>query len=284
MSSSSPDALHRQLAAVAARERTIVETLDSFELDSFKHPTAVALFRDWRAIASEQAHALELRLEAIAPGERIEQRHQSPGGGTHYPVTAALQTMYSLFCEALVTYATLQPIAHRFRDSWAAADEGTTAHLSRRHTQTYARAINQISRIIHDVVLSEMEHDGLECQCTCPSCGIGVCVCAPSSRRVLSDAWHNAHPIVAAGGVPLHTPRPDSAAARAGLVTGDLIVSIDGRQIQDYEELQDRLRSRDPRKGITLTVQRAAGEIEDVPMPPAALPLAAGGPTERSTR
>ncbi len=105
------------------------------------------------------------------------------------------------------------------------ADEGTSYHLTRQHTQNYVQAIQQISRLLHDVVIWELDQEGLECQCICPSCGIGICLCAMAGRSFLSDTWVEAGPIADDEGVYVQLPKQNSAAAKAGLRRGNVIIS-----------------------------------------------------------
>ena len=62
----------------------------------------------------------------------------------------------------------------------------------------------------------EMDLEGVECLCTCPCCGLGVCLCAQGPRRTLSDAWVEVGPISDEAEVFVHPPRLGSAAATAG--------------------------------------------------------------------
>jgi hypothetical protein len=169
-----------------------------------------------------------------------------------------------MFSQAVIGYSTLQPLSHRFRESWVVADASTAAHLARQHTQNYVRAMQKIGRVLHDVVLWELDGEGLACQCTCPSCDFGVCLCAVSSRTILNDAWGSTEPIVADEGVYLHPPRKGSAAAHAGLCEGDLIVAADGHQTQPYAVLQTAIREHKPGETVQLKVRRRSGEMEEM--------------------
>ncbi|MFQ5944459.1 MAG: PDZ domain-containing protein, partial [Anaerolineales bacterium] len=117
---------------------------------------------------------------------------------------------------------------------------------------------------LHDVVVWELDHEGLECQCICPSCGLGICLCAVSSRTILSDAWAEAGPIAVDEGVHVHPPRKGSAAANAGLRSGDVILTVDGQEIQTYSVLQTAVLKPDPGEQIQIGVRREPDELEDV--------------------
>jgi len=111
-----------------------------------------------------------------------------------HPVSNMLGVVYTMVQEAIIRYSAILPIALRAQDSWVTADEGTTAHITRRHMQEYRDVAGQINAMIQDVVLWELEEDGFVCRCTCPSCSIGICVGAISSRSILSEAWIAARP------------------------------------------------------------------------------------------
>jgi hypothetical protein len=258
------------MAAMVALEAAIEQTLDQLLPEVSGHAEVSAMCRDFHSMVKSQLYALHSRLQTLAEScpipDRATEALPDVGsiGGHVYPVSTALQALYTLFNQAVIGYATLQPISHRFRESWVIADAGTAAHLARQHTQNYVRAIEKIGRVLHDVVLWELDGAGLACQCTCPSCNLGVCLCAVSSRTILHDAWSAAVPITADAGVYVHPPRQDSAAAHAGLCGGDLIVAADGHQAQPYAVLQTAIREHKPGETIQLKVRRRSGEIEEI--------------------
>ena len=53
---------------------------------------------------------------------------------------------------------------------------------------------------------------------------------------------------------------PDSPAARAGLQPGDVVVSIDGKAVQDRSELVAAIRGHKPGDKVTLVVVRGGNE------------------------
>ena len=57
--------------------------------------------------------------------------------GELHPVSNGLGVVYTIVQEAIIGYSAILPIALRAQDSWVMADEGTTAHISRRHMQKY---------------------------------------------------------------------------------------------------------------------------------------------------
>jgi putative serine protease PepD len=55
---------------------------------------------------------------------------------------------------------------------------------------------------------------------------------------------------------------PDSPAAKAGLRVGDLVVAIDGKAVESYDELASQIRSHKPGDKVTLKVVRDGSETE----------------------
>ncbi len=169
-----------------------------------------------------------------------------------------------MFNQAVIGYSVLHSLSTRFLDSALIADEGTSYHLTRQHTQNYVQAIQQISRLLHDVVIWELDQEGLECQCICPSCGVGICVCALAGRSFLSDIWVEAGPIADDEGVYVQRPKQNSAATKAGLRRGDVILAAGGQEIESYGDLQSAVRNDEPGEEIRLTVRRGSDELEEV--------------------
>ena len=211
--------LQLALTALVALGRRIQRTIANLHAGVTAHSDAGDLLARIEDMAGAHLDALFERMQ-IPPhddpkaGVGLEgwSGNQNQFGELH-PVSNALGVAYALLQEAVIGYSTIQPIALRTQDSWVMADEGTTAHISRRHTQEYLGVAGQITALIHDVVLWELERDGLVCRCTCPSCSIGVCIGVISSRAVLDEAWIAARPPGAEHGVELKPPRPGSAAS-----------------------------------------------------------------------
>ena len=69
-------------------------------------------------------------------------------------------------------------------------------------------------------------------------------------------------------GVLVTSVNEDSPAAEAGLVAGDVIITIYGRKVDDVRDVQRRVRRADPGEDITLGVVRDKEEITvEVPLP-----------------
>lgn len=263
--------LQSHLLYMIALENDIAQSLGGL-LSKVSNNTEVSeLLSDYQTTAVDHKNALETRLQII--GSKISISNESLTipyiaklGDENHAVSTALQTAYTLFNQAIIGYAILHPLATRFADSLVIADDGTSYHLCRKHTQNYIEAIQKISLNLHDTVLWELDQEHIDCQCTCPSCGVGVCVCALAGRAFLRDAWMEAGPIPADVGVFIQTPRENSAALKVGLHLGDMILAAEGQEIDTYSDLQNIVRETEPGGDIRLTVRHHNAVEEDVIM------------------
>jgi membrane-associated protease RseP (regulator of RpoE activity) len=253
-----------------ALEAAIEQRLEELIPEVSVHTGVTALLTGFQTLSKDQRQALETRLHTIA--YNAPQMKDSAAGFTanglsevgNYPVSTALQIIYTMFNQAVIGYSVLHPLSTRFLDSVLIADEGTSYHLTRQHTQNYVQAIQQISSLLHDVVLWELDREGLECQCICPSCGVGICLCAMAGQAFLSTTWAEAGPIANDEGVYVQLPKQNSAAAKAGLRRGDVILAAGGQEIESYGDLQSAVRNGEPGEEIRLTVRRGPDELEEV--------------------
>jgi DNA-binding CsgD family transcriptional regulator len=223
------------------------------------------LLTDIDHLAACHVAALEQRLRDTLPTGSdygAPSVHPLRAFSSQHSASSALQCAYAMLQEAVIRYTALQSMATRARDSWVMADEGTSAHIGRQHTQDYVKAAGWILALVHEAVLLELDNEHAACRCTCPACGIGVCACAVSARGALAEAWMAAgHGLTAEHGVVLPRPRPGSAAAAAGLHKGDLIVAIDGQRIDSTALLARLIRDHQAGDMMAFTVRRAAGEV-----------------------
>lgn len=261
--------LHRHMINTVALEAQLEDTLAQLQSDVSGHPDVRALFHEFHQMVTSQREMLEERLLNVVANatefETVTTTILTTDGeqSVDYPISTALQHIYTMFSQILMAYTTLQPLAQRFADSWVCGKENT-ADISKLHTQNYVRTLQRISQLIHDVVIWEMDQEGLSCTCTCPSCSIGICLCAISSRTVLSNAWLDAGSIANSKGVTVLPPRPASAASVAQLDAGEIIVAVDGHEIQKYSDLQTAIRSRTSGDHLEFVTQQETGEQRNV--------------------
>jgi len=254
-----------------ALETVIEQRLEELIPEVSDHTEATSLLISFQSLSQSHRHALETRLLAISNKPPSDQEVNAISFTTNalsargnYPVSTSLQVMYTMLQQAVIGYSVLHPLATRFLDSPFIASEGTSYHLTQQHTLDYVLAVQQISRLLQDVVLWELDRESRECQCICPSCEAGICLCAMAGRSFLSNTWVEAGPIADSIGVYVQLPKQNSAAARAGLQRGDVIIAVAGHEIESYGDLQSGVQSVEPGKGIQLTVRRGADQLEEV--------------------
>lgn len=267
------NALRQHVAEMVVLEGQILEALDrNYEGVKEKVTVATAVGR-FRAMAQAQREALQARLLEIGgtnlssvgtvpPGGRMEVSKEKPK-----TVSGALQTLSGLFHQAAFGYSVLHLVAHRCFDS---RGEGNTADLAEKHLRGYAEAAEDINQLISDLVVWELNQVGQECQCKCPSCSLGICLCSPHGTNTANDIRREVLPAaVGRGGIRVRVPRAKSAADRAGLRSGDIVVAIDDQGIpnEGWDSigiLQDAVGKHQSGEVIRLRVQRASGGVEEI--------------------
>ncbi|MDP6665929.1 MAG: LuxR C-terminal-related transcriptional regulator [Dehalococcoidia bacterium] len=258
--------LRTALVELMGVEKTIQATLSNSRTLAELHPGAIARFEEIEALSSDHIGAISSRLSSGGDGDAVGISPGSARSGQdwlsdHHPVSSSLRIAYTLLGEAIIGYSMIQPIATRFQDSWVAAQEGTTAHLARQHTQDYVAAAGWIMEMIHEVVIWELDGAGLECRCTCPGCSIGVCVGPSSSRAIVARAQSAALPAEVRSGIYLNRPRAGSATAEAGLQRGDVILAVNGTRIDSLSRFQTEVHNHQSGDLMKFRVRRGAEEF-----------------------
>lgn len=261
--------LHKQLAHMINFEVAIEKRLEVLTKEVAEYPEATVLFTGFLALSRKHRTALETRFKTLTGGEPLSYELAAfptisgLQAEADYPVTSALQQVYTLFNQAIFGYSVLHPLATRFMDSIFSDEEGTSYYLTREHTQNYVQAIQHLSRLIHDVVLWELDNEGYECQCICPSCSVGICLCSMAGRTFLSQVWEEAGPIFDDEGIYVQQPKQKSAAVEAGLQRGDVILAADGQVINRWQDFQGVLRNAESGDEIQLRVLRDLDESQE---------------------
>ena len=183
---------------------------------------------------------------AFRPGDRMPER-----------ASDALRRLFTLLSEAVVGYAALAPIANRFRDSAISAPNGMTGHVARDNSQQHLALMGRIGGAIQAIVIRELKRDGLECQCICPACGLGLCVCGLGARAGFNEAWLASRPVPDDTDLTLPAPRATSAAAASGFLEGDRLVAGDEAVLSSYPQLQTTIKAHEMGDKLTFEVERA---------------------------
>jgi len=250
---------------MVALEASIEKTLDRLSKQASDHPEVASLVSSFHDLSGVQRQTLSARLQTVA-GDMVlpdMTAAESDVGESGYPISTALQQASAILNQAIIGYAMLRTIALRFRDSSLIGDVNT-GDIAELHTKNYVGAVHKINQLLHNVVLWEMDREGAACQCTCPSCGLGVCLCAQAPRLTLSNIWAELGPISDEVGVFVHTPRSGSAAAEAGLCHGDVVVAADGQELDTHFTLQKVVGGHQSGEAMELQVRRGSGKLEEV--------------------
>jgi S1-C subfamily serine protease len=97
---------------------------------------------------------------------------------------------------------------------------------------------------------------------------LGIVPCGRGAHSVITD------PVSA--GAMITSVVPDSPAAQADLQRGDIIVAVDGQEVDQANSLTDLIRTHVPGDMVTLTIQRPAETAREVTVTLAANPAEAG--------
>lgn len=266
------------IADVLVLETEIEEVLTKMPASREDHAEAAGVVRGLRTSVKRHRENLQDRMLKISRREEDIARMAPGAKGTgtsgqqvSQSVSGALRILHGLVSQAALGYAVLHAVAHRFFDS---RGEGNTADLAEGHLRDYAIATQALNRIVSDVAVWELGKLGQECQCKCPSCGLGVCLCSPHGRNTVADVWREMSAPRAeeqVSGIRVRPPRTDSPAARAGLRAGDFVLIVDGRDVGDeswdsVSTIQDAIKKHQPGELVRFRIRRASGILEEVPV------------------
>jgi hypothetical protein len=254
---------------MVAQEQVIEHQIE-YLLSGVAHNSEVTtLLKDLHELTSDQRQALAARLQEVAPDIPVPEKLPmiSPFEGLYdsarYPASAALVTLYTLFEQVVIGYSILMVLARRAADSSVRGTDNTD-DIVQKHMRDSAAAVQKIARLLPGVLVAELEEEGQECQCSCPSCGLGICLCAVSTRRMLEMAWTDAGPIYVPEGILMVTPRSRSAAAQSGLLKDDIVLTVDDKAIESIPMLQETIRNHKSGEEIIFQAQRKLGEQVEI--------------------
>ena len=257
--------LHGDMAVMVALEHTIEQRIKDL-VDKVAHNSEVAaLLKDLHEVTAAHQRTLTTRLRTVAPDVSIPDvlAMTSPVEGDYdkvkYPVSDGLVSLHTLFDQAVIGYAVLMVLANRTADSGVRWAENTY-DIVEQHMHESTAAVQRILRLLPSMVVSELEEEGQECQCTCPSCGFGICLCAVAPRRMMEMARAEAGPIYVPEGIVMVRPRSGSAADQAGLRKGDIVLAVDDKDIESLPMLQETIHNHKSGEEIRFRAQRESGQ------------------------
>jgi membrane-associated protease RseP (regulator of RpoE activity) len=256
----------RDLMALEGQLETVVDRLVPAVAI---HPQVADAFGRYQRTVRAHRAAFDARADVIArqmpvPATIVAIPTTPATFPPEHVVSQALHTLYTALNHAAFGYSMLHVIAHRAFDS---QEPDNTADLAEAHLRDYAAAVQELNQLVSEVVVWELSQLGHECQCKCPACGLGMCMCSPHGTTTLNEVWGETRPSAPVGGLWVRQPWSASAAAQAGLRVGDRIVAVDEQTIAsdwDIPTLQNGIRDHQPGEAIRLRVQRVAGELEDM--------------------
>jgi len=261
-SSESVNRLQQRVAAMVTLESQNAEILDQGLTRIRGHETAAETVQRLQRMVNAQREVLQNRWRAIGGREPhstetnpVVSIRQSMNGSEN--MVAALHGIHTALNHAAFGYGILHAIAHRFFDV-------ETGDLAEAHLRAYTGAAQEVNQLIADVVIWELSNEGLDCQCQCPSCNLGVCVCAPHGTATVMQAWLETAPAPAEGGIMVRPPRANSDVASSDLREGDVIVALDGQAIESVPQLQAAIRDHEPGQEMKIQVRRGQGSLLEI--------------------
>ncbi len=260
--------LSQYVTGMLATEEEVGKMLATLPEILREYPEAVDLVRHLRT--TSRRHQGDLRRRLKASQEKEERRDVAGRSSLPDEPLEALTIAYGLLNQAALGYAILHAVAHRYYDG---PQEGTTAELAEKHLRDYAEVIHSLNNAISEITIEALGIRGEECQCECPSCGLGICLCSPHGTNTIADIWRESACTPAKGmdGMRVRPPRRDSPAASAKLHSGDFIVAVDGQDVVDeswesIRTLQEGIRKHKPRGVVRLRIRRTSGGLDEVPL------------------
>ena len=252
-----PGSVQRHLADMIAVERHIEEILSRSQAAVKEHNDAALAIERFRAMAKGHRKELEDRLKTLRSASHTTGRKEDGG------ISEVLCQVYGAVGEAALGYAILRALAHR---SFDREGEGNTRDLVQKHLKDYAKAVDDINKLVSDAVVWELDTTGEECKCQCTTCALGICTCAPMGVGRTNKDWLDTISSGALGAILVTAPRRESSAARAGLRSGDVILAADGQDIHANQELHTAIKNHLSGESILLRVRRASGDVQTITM------------------
>jgi hypothetical protein len=250
------------VAEALALEQRVEQTLDR-HLRAVREPREAAEVLQ-RLYTTAKTHCEALQAYADRLGGGMPAQSEGAGAPAAAPAvtaagegtrlaSAALREDYTLCSQAAIGYAALHQMAR------IAFDLGL-AEIAERHLHGYAAAAQEINQVIADVVAWELRRQGLRCQCQCPSCIVGVCLCVANTNWIVNRCWQETAPAVTGRG--LRVVRTASAPAELELRDGDVVRAVEGQEVATTADTLTAIRGRTPGEPVRFTVLRDGSTVE----------------------
>jgi membrane-associated protease RseP (regulator of RpoE activity) len=241
------------VAELITIEGEVAGGLERAQRLSSGHPEPLAAIERLRPMVLEHREQLSTYLKdhggAEPSGETVTPQ---PASGEANALSLELRELSLAFHHCALSYAMLYEMALRLY-------EPLLREIAPRHMKAHAAAALSTARLLPGVVAWQLARDGLLCACICPMCSIGACGCVALGTHTLTTAWRDAAPVESESpGFVLQPPKPESQMARAGMQGGELILSIDDQQVQDFAGVQAAIRKHALGDEVRLLIQRGS--------------------------
>jgi hypothetical protein len=243
--------VHERLAVAIAMELAVAEALTGVAR-ALGQTDGIADVGRLQTVVRE--HVAALAALGLDPGDHATDTSVATDAGRP---TEAVTSAERGFAAATQAYAVLHATARVLY-------EPDVCDLAERHLAHHIDGLQIMARLLPGAVAADLNADGLFCQCICPSCSLGACLCVRSSIGSVADSW--GWPGLAEGdGVELRSPpRPGSQLAAAGVHQHDRVLSVGGAPVRTNEQLQAALRRHSAGETAQLALQRSTGELVEV--------------------
>jgi C-terminal processing protease CtpA/Prc len=247
-----------ELARLLTLEDALAALLATVWEAMAQHPEAAAAHEHATALARTHAAALRARLAELgapAPAAAATAVPAISPLEADPTASSALQDCYAALNRAAFGYTIAHARLHRYFDR-------ASADLAEGHLKAHAQAALALNQLISNVVVWELAQAGQECQCRCPGCGLGLCVCAPHGAETVNAAWRFAGPAVPTGGLLVRPPRAGSPAAEAGIHAGDTVIGLDDQPVETHADVQRGVGAHAAGEPVRLRVRRGDATLE----------------------
>jgi PDZ domain len=251
--------IRRTVLELAGFEGAIAASLEQAQQLSSGQPDALAAVQRLRPMVQTHYDQLTAYLKDCGGAE--------PSGETASPqsipreataLSEVLRDLCVAFHRCALGYAMLYEVALRLY-------EPRLREIAPKHLKAHDSAALSTARLLPGIVAWQLVQEGLLCACTCPMCGLGACGCVALGTETLIDAWRDAAPAESEPpGFVLQSPKRESELARAGVQGGEVVLAVDGQQVNGRQEVQDALRKRRLGDEVRFLIRRGSDSPREI--------------------